>query len=129
MRKECGQGEDSERAGRDKRMTKGCGQGEDSEGAGRDKRMTKGRGQGEDSERAGRDKTMRKECGQGEIENIGGEVKLGYNQVRREKKLIRKSFYRGLRIRSEQFLAGWLRIGQELESGFIWHMRRKNVWS
>jgi hypothetical protein len=28
---------------------------------------------------------MRKECGQGEIENIGGEVKLGYNQVRREK--------------------------------------------
>lgn len=28
---------------------------------------------------------IRKECGQGEIENIGGEVKLGYNQVRREK--------------------------------------------
>ena len=44
-----------------------------------------GRGQGEDSEGAGRDKTMRKDCGQGEIENIGGEVKLGYNQVRRRK--------------------------------------------
>ena len=56
------------------------------EGAGRDdKTMRKECGQGEDSERAGRDKTMRKECGQGEIENIGGEVKLGYNQVRREK--------------------------------------------
>ena len=53
--------------------------------SGCDKTMRKGRGQGEDSERAGRDKTMRKECGQGEIENIGGEVKLGYNQVRREK--------------------------------------------
>ena len=53
--------------------------------SGWDKTMRKGRGQGEDSERAGRDKTMRKECGQGEIENIGGEVKLGYNQVRREK--------------------------------------------
>ena len=66
-------------------MRKECGQGEDSGGAGRDKRMTKGRGQGEDSEGAGRDKTMRKECGQGEIENIGGGVKLGYNQVRREK--------------------------------------------
>ena len=73
------------RSGRDKTMRKGRGQGEDSGGAGRDKRMTKGRGQGEDSEGAGRDKTMRKECGQGEIENIGGEVKLGYNQVRREK--------------------------------------------
>ena len=73
------------RSGWDKTMRKGRGQGEDSGGAGRDKRMTKGRGQGEDSERAGRDKTMRKECGQGEIENIGGEVKLGYNQVRREK--------------------------------------------
>ena len=85
MRKGRGQGEDSERAGRDKTMRKGRGQGEDSGGAGRDKRMTKGRGQGEDSEGAGRDKTMRKECGQGEIENIGGEVKLGYNQVRREK--------------------------------------------
>ena len=35
--------------------------------------------------RSGWDKTMRKECGQGEIENIGGEVKLGYNQVRRDK--------------------------------------------
>ena len=76
---------DSGGAGRDKRMTKGRGQGEDSEGAGRDKTMRKECGQGEDSERAGRDKTMRKECGQGEIENIGGEVKLGYNQVRREK--------------------------------------------
>ena len=85
MRKGRGQGEDSERAGRDKTMRKGRGQGEDSGGAGRDKRMTKGRGQGEDSEGAGRDKTMRKECGQGEIENIGGKVKLGYNQVRREK--------------------------------------------
>ena len=53
--------------------------------SGWDKTMRKGRGQGEDSEGAGRDKTMRKECGQGEIENIGGEVKLGYNQVRREK--------------------------------------------
>ena len=53
--------------------------------SGWDKTMRKGRGQGEDSERAGRDKTMRKECGQGEIENIGEEVKLGYNQVRREK--------------------------------------------
>ena len=53
--------------------------------SGWDKTMRKGRGQGEDSERAGRDKTMRKECGQGEMENIGGEVKLGYNQVRREK--------------------------------------------
>ena len=47
--------------------------------------MRKECGQGEDSERAGRDKTMRKECGQGEIENIGEEVKLGYNQVRSEK--------------------------------------------
>ena len=54
--------------------------------SGWDKTMRKGRGQGEDSGEAGRDKTMRKECGQGEIENIGGEVKLGYNQVRREKK-------------------------------------------
>ncbi|MEE3380182.1 MAG: hypothetical protein VZR29_07870 [Lachnospiraceae bacterium] len=35
--------------------------------------------------RSGWDKTMRKGRGQGEIENIGGEVKLGYNQVRREK--------------------------------------------
>ena len=63
----------------------GCGQGEDSEGGGRDKTMRKGCGQGEDSERAGRDKRMTKGCGQGEIENIGVEVKLGYNQVRREK--------------------------------------------
>lgn len=85
MTKGRGQGEDSERAGRNKTMRKGRGQGEDSGGAGRDKRMTKGRGQGEDSEGAGRDKTMTKGCGQGEIENIGGEVKLGYNQVRREK--------------------------------------------
>ena len=53
--------------------------------SGWDKTMRKGRGQGEDSERAGRDKRMTKGCGQGEIENIGGEVKLGYNQVRREK--------------------------------------------
>ena len=53
--------------------------------SGWDKTMRKGRGQGEDPEGAGRDKTMTKGCGQGEIENIGGEVKLGYNQVRREK--------------------------------------------
>ena len=45
--------------------------------------------------RSGWDKTMRKGRGQGEIENIGGEVKLGYNQVEDAKKNLMK-FYNNM---------------------------------